>query len=68
MPKNTDSAVLQHRRREAIQSALVSSALQLITGLLVLGLRWYFQMEGFWAAILCIFAVLDLGTIIPVWI
>jgi len=34
----------------------------------MLVLRWYYQIDNFWGAVLLIFSVLELGMIVPVWI
>lgn len=63
--KNTDQAA---RRRQAWQSAVLFTVCQLVSGGVLLILRGRCVPEGFWAAVLLIFGLLDLGMIIPVWI
>lgn len=68
MRNNTDSAAQAARRREAWQSVTGTTLLRLATGALLLGLRWYYQMAGVASAVMLIAALLDLGSILPVWI
>ena len=56
------------RCKDAIQSAITSSLLMLGSGLLLLFLRQRYQTEGIGNALLLLFALLDLGMILPVWI
>ena len=67
MPKNTEERQAQ-RRREAWQSAVLNTLLQLAMAALLLGLRWYHHLDGLAGTLLLLFALLDLGSIIPVWI
>ena len=68
MRSNTDSAAQALRRREAWQSVIGATLLRLATGVLLLGLRWYYQIAGIASAVLLLMALLDLGSILPVWI
>ena len=45
-----------------------TTLLRLATGALLLSLRWYYQMAGVASAVMLIAALLDLGSILPVWI
>ena len=56
------------RRKDAIQSAITSSLLMLGSGSLLLFLRSHYEVQGIGRALLLIFALLDLGMILPVWI
>lgn len=56
------------RRTDAIHSAVVSSLFMLASGLFLLFLRWHYQIQGMGNALLLLFALLDLGMILPVWI
>ncbi len=68
MPRSIDPVAQARRKKEAKQSAMISSLWLLGSGGLVLFLRYFYHITGFWGAVLLIFAVLDLGMIIPVWI
>ena len=56
------------RRKNAIWGAVVSTVFQLLGGLLLLWLRADLEPAGFLSKLLLVFAVLDLGSILPVWI
>ena len=66
--RNTDNAAQQKRRKDAIASAAASSLWLLFSAGVLLALRWYFQINNFWGAVLVIISVLELGMIIPIWI
>lgn len=68
MPRSIDEAAQQKRRKDAWHSAIISSIMLIVSGAVMLILRWYYQMDNFWGAVLLIFSVLELGMIIPVWI
>ena len=68
MPKSIDEAAQRKRRKEAWHSAIASSIILFVSGTVMLTLRWYYQVEDFWGAVLLIFSVLELGMIVPVWI
>ncbi len=76
-PNNTKPDTIHHpineeaqkkRRKDAIQSAITSSLLMLVSGSLLLFLRSHYEVQGIGRALLLIFALLDLGMILPVWI
>ena len=67
MPKNTENAQAQ-RRREAIWSAAVSTAMRLLMAAVLLGLRWGRDGGSFLSKLLVIVLVLELGSIVPIWI
>ena len=56
------------RRTDAIHSAITSSLFMLASGSFLLFLRWHNQIQGIGNALLLLFALLDLGMILPVWI
>lgn len=56
------------RRMDAVHSAIVSSVMLILPAVLMLGLRWYYRIEGIWSAVLLLFGVIELGMVIPVWI
>lgn len=58
----------EKRKRDAVQSAVVSSAILSLQAIVLLGLRWYYQIEGIGSAILLIVGLLELGMVIPVLI
>lgn len=68
MQRSIDEHAQHKRRKEAFQSALSFTFVLLFTAFLMLALRWRYQLESFWGAVLLILSVLDLGMIIPVWI
>ena len=67
MPKNTETAQAQ-RRREAIWSAAVSTAMRLLMAAVLLWLRWGRDGGSFLSKLLVIVLVLELGSIVPIWI
>ncbi|MDO5152669.1 MAG: hypothetical protein Q4D50_04835 [Eubacteriales bacterium] len=66
MRKNIDKQA--QRRRDAIQSAIVSTLMLIVPAAVMLLLRWFCRAEGIVGAVLVIFSVLDLGMVIPIWI
>ena len=67
MPKNTENAQAQ-RRREAIWSAAVSTAMRLLMAAVLLWLRGGRDGGSFLSKLLVIVLVLELGSIVPIWI
>ena len=63
-----DEAAQKRRRKDAYQSTIISSIIFLITGIMLLVLRGYYHIDGFWGTVMLIIAVLELGMLIPVWI
>ena len=68
LQKNIDIKAQTKRRKEAFQSTINSSVMLLLASLTKLGLRWYYQMDNVWGALLLIFAILELAMLIPIWI
>lgn len=68
MQKNINQKAQDKRRKEAFQSAIISSVMLLLASLTKLGLRWYYQIDNVWGALLLIFAFLELAMLIPIWI
>ncbi len=68
MPKSTDPAAQARRRREARQSAVTATALRLGFAGALFWLRLSLDPASFGAKILLALMVLDLGTVVPVWI
>ena len=66
MQSNINEAAQAKRRKDAWISALSAVFFQLVSCIIMLALRRY--CTGFWAAVLLILSLLDLGMIIPVWI
>ena len=66
MQRNINEEAQRKRRRDAFQSAAVSTLLLVLSAGVLLFLRS--QTEGFWNAVLLILSVLELGMVIPVWI
>lgn len=68
MQRSIDEEAQKKRRKGALESAIVSTLLLGATGMLALGLRSYYEIEGIWRAILLIYGVVELLAIIPIWI
>lgn len=68
MQKNTDSPAQRRRKKDAVFSALVTSAILAASAALMLYLRAAFLDGGLGSFLLLILAMLDLGMIVPVWI
>ena len=66
MPNNTDAQA--ERRKVAIQSAIRASVFLLVSAGIKLLLRGFYHVDGFWGAVLLIFSLLELGSLLPVWI
>ena len=66
MQRSIDENAQRKRRRDAFQSAAVSTLLLVLSGGVLMFLRS--QTEGFGSAVLLILSVLELGMVIPVWI
>ena len=66
--RNIDEDAQLRRRKDAIQSALVSSLMMFIPAAVILLLLRYYAVGGFWGTVLRILSVLELGAIVPVWI
>ncbi len=67
MPENIESRQAQ-RRKDAWRSVILTTLLRLAGAALLLGLRWYYRMDGLGGTVMLAIALLDLGTIVPVWI
>ena len=68
MPNNTDSPAQRRRKRDALQSALVSSGWMGLSGVALLVLSSIFVETPLVRTILTIVSLLELGMIIPIWI
>ena len=68
MQNNINQQAQTKRRKEAFQSTIISNVMLALASLTKLGLRWYYQMDDFWGALLLIFAILELAMLIPIWI
>lgn len=68
MQKNTDSPAQRRRKKDAVFSALVTSAILAASAALMLYLRAAFLDGGLGSFLLLILVMLDLGMIVPVWI
>lgn len=68
MTYHVNEEAQKKRRTDAIHSAVISSLFMLASGLLLLFLRWHYQIAGIGSALLLLFSLLDLGMILPVWI
>ncbi len=68
MQKNINEEAQKKRRKDAVWSAAISTVYLLVSATIILVLRWYYQIDNFFGAILFILALLELGMIIPIWI
>ena len=68
MPENTDSPAQRRRKKDALQSALVSSGWMGLSGVALLVLSSIFVEHPLVRTILTIVSLLELGMIVPVWI
>lgn len=66
--KNIDEAAQARRKKDAWQSAVTTTLLRLGMATLLLLLRWYHHMEGVGGSVMLIIALVELGTVVPVWI
>lgn len=67
MPENIESRQAQ-RRKDAWRSVILTTLLRLVLAALLLGLRWYHRMDGLGGTVMLLAALLELGSILPVWI
>ena len=69
-PKNTDDTAgrQKERRRSAVGSAVFHTAVQLVSAAVVLWVRVGLDPAGFFAKLLLVIVVLDVGSILPIWI
>ena len=65
---NVDTAAQARRRRNAVLSAVLSTLYRFLAVWALLWLRESLEPGGFWAKIALLLLVLDLGSIIPIWI
>ena len=68
MQRSINEAAQRKRRKDAVQSAVVSTVILVLSAAAMLALRWYYQLDDFWGTVLLIFSMLELGMVIPVWI
>ncbi len=66
MQENTDSR--RRKKKDALFSAVLHTAVLAFIGVLLLDVRHTLEIGGLPGAILSIFALLDWGTIVPIWI
>ena len=67
MPKNIDERQAE-RRKAAIFSAIISTLYQLLAVLVLLWIRSGTDPSGIVSKVLLILVVLDLGSLLPIWI
>lgn len=67
MPKNIEERQAQ-RRKSAVRGALMSTFFRLLGAWAALWLRASTSPSGFVSKLLLILVVLDLGSILPIWI
>lgn len=69
-PKNTepDARRKQARRKSAIGGAVFYTLLRLVTVGVLLWARASLDAAGFLAKLLLVFILLDIGSILPIWI
>lgn len=65
---NADPAAQARRRRSAILGAVFSTLYRILTAGVLLWMRESLEPGGFWAKVVLVLLVLDLGSIIPIWI
>ncbi len=71
MPKNIDAAMAQRqaqRRKNAIWSAVISTLFRLLAAWTLLWMRGSAAPSGFVSKLLLVIVVLDLGSLLPIWI
>ena len=68
MPNNTDHPAQRRRKKDALQSAVVSILCLGVTGAGLLLLAWLLSVGTGVRVILTVSSLLDLGMIVPVWI
>ena len=68
MQRNTDSPAQRRRKKDALQSALVSSAWMALSAAALAVLSSTFVKNTLVRTILTIVSLLELGMIVPVWI
>lgn len=69
-PKNTDPPAerRRERRKSAIGNAVVFTLLRLVTAGVLLWARAGLDPAGFFAKVVLVIILLDIGSILPVWI
>lgn len=68
MPQNTDSTAQRRRRHDALQTCTLTTLYHLAAAGIVLWVILHYSLSGFWCAVAWLSILLDLGTLIPVWI
>ena len=68
MPNNINEKAQEKRRKDAKQSALISSLFLFATGILIIGLRFYYNLDGIGGFFLLICGILNILSIIPIGI
>jgi len=68
LQKNINPEAQKKRRKDAFQSAVISTFFIFANAILLIWLRSHYLVEGFWGAVLLILAILELIMIIPIWI
>ena len=69
-PKNTNGSAgrQKERRKSAVESAVFYTAVLLLSAAAVLWVRIGLNPSGFFARLLLIIVVLEIGSILPIWI
>ena len=65
---NESAASQARRRRNAVLGAVLSTVYRLLAAGMLIWLRASLDPSGFLAKLILLFAVLDLGSILPIWI
>ena len=71
MPKSPDAGIAARqakRRKDALWSAIISTAMHLAVAAVLLWLLWGRDGGSFLSKLLVIVLVLELGSIVPIWI
>lgn len=68
MPKSTDTDRQAERKKNAVWGAVLSTVFRLTSAAVLLWLRQGMVPGGFGSRLMLVIALLDLGTVIPIWI
>ncbi len=67
MQRNINEKAQAKRRKEAYQSAVISSFLLLLSTTVLISLRLYYQIDGFWGTVMVGAAIIEFVMIFPIW-
>ena len=66
MQESINDKAQKERKKAAIRGALISSFWMLLSAVALLGIRWYYGVDGFIGWILLLLGVIELGMIAAV--